>query len=159
MNHGIKLGSPYVDQVTGYTGIAVQITDHINGCVQIALQPRCTDPAKMPDPLYLDYQRLAPTNEDGFIAPEGSEVRNKHFELGQEVVDTLSGFEGTTVVRVHYLSGRIDYVVQPKVAKDKPTEYPDNLSFASYTLKAKEVPPLKLPKSDTGSTAIGRSAY
>ncbi len=34
-------------------------------------------------------------------------------ELGAKVRDKLTGFEGTVIARVEYLTGHIDYDVQP----------------------------------------------
>lgn len=37
-------------------------------------------------------------------------------ELGARVRDVITGFEGTVVARVEYLSGQVSYGVQPRVS-------------------------------------------
>lgn len=46
------------------------------------------------------------------------------FELGQQVKDKLTGFEGFVTGRCDYMTGCKQYLVTPKVRKGKTHEYP-----------------------------------
>ena len=54
--------------------------------------------------------------------------------LGQKVRDTISGLEGTTVARINYLSGCVQFCVQPRVDKDG--KYPEHHYIDVGQLKA-----------------------
>ena len=39
-------------------------------------------------------------------------------ELGDEVIDKITGFKGIVVAKTEYINGCIQYEVQPKIDKD-----------------------------------------
>lgn len=61
--------------------------------------------------------------------------------LGDEVVDTVSGFSGVAVARHDYLNGCSRFSVQPKIGKDG--KLPDTASFDEPQLKVTK--PAKVP--------------
>jgi hypothetical protein len=44
----IGLGDEVKDSVTGFTGIAVAVTEWLNGCYRVTVQPRTLDAGKVP---------------------------------------------------------------------------------------------------------------
>ena len=65
----IRLGNRVQDIVTGFTGIAVAKVEYLTGCTQFCVQPASikVDDPKMPESIYLDYQRLRKV-DDGITA-------------------------------------------------------------------------------------------
>lgn len=57
VNGMIKLGNFVRDVVTGFQGYATAKVEYINGCTQFCVTPTSED-GKMPEGVYLDYQRL-----------------------------------------------------------------------------------------------------
>lgn len=56
--HPFKLGSRLRCRVTGYTGIAVTVEQHLNGCVQYGIKPEVGKDGKMPEGWAIDSQQL-----------------------------------------------------------------------------------------------------
>ena len=54
-------------------------------------------------------------------------------ELGDEVRDILTGFEGIAVMRAEYFNGCMQYEVQPKINEKK--ELPDSVYIDSQQLE------------------------
>ena len=59
----IELGKWYQDRVTGFSGMATCITEYLEGCTRIALQPKIDKEGKIPESHYFDEPRL--TEIDG----------------------------------------------------------------------------------------------
>lgn len=76
------------------------------------------------------------------------------FPLGSEVKDVVTGFSGIAVSRVTYLTGCVQYAVQPQKLKEDGT-----VADASYfdTQRLTQVGPwLFVPSSETGGEVRGK---
>ncbi len=144
----VELGDTVRDKITGFEGIAIEMATYLNGCVQFEVQPPINKEGKIPDSVWIDEQQL--------VVIEVSEIEVKvipkeviMIELGNEVRDTLLGFEGIAISRNISITGYIQYEVQPK--KDKEDKLPDsayvNAKFLEVT-KAKNEK--KKPKKEDG---------
>lgn len=156
-HYGITLGKSYQDAVTGFKGVAIILTEHINGCCQIALQPCTDDVSKFTDYQFFDYQRLSEVDGPVLRFPDFADDV-PYFDLGDKVKDKMSGFTGMTTMRVYRLNGSADYALQPAVSEKEPGKMPESWSLPAITLEHVEKKP-PLPKSDTGSVSMGKSLF
>lgn len=78
----IKLGSKVRDSVSGFEGVAIARVEYLNGCTQYGVLPKIPADGKMPDAVYIDYQRLEVTE------PALKVVAS---DTGGEMRDTPSG--------------------------------------------------------------------
>lgn len=69
-------------------------------------------------------------------------------KLGQEVIDTISGFTGIAVGRTEWLNGCVRIMIQPKV--DKEGKMMDNAEFDEPQIAIVDKAPLPRGASDTG---------
>lgn len=53
-----KLGDKVEDTVSGYKGICVSITDFINGCKRISIQPKIKKDGSLPDDKWFDIEQV-----------------------------------------------------------------------------------------------------
>jgi len=113
----IKLGSTVKDLISGFTGIAIQRLEQLNGNVQIAIQPKIAEGATAyPEAMFIDHHTLAVIDEGvsaNMIEPEETMI-----ELGQRVRDRATGFEGIATQRAIYINGCTGYSVVPKMRED-----------------------------------------
>ena len=63
MTDEIKLGDKVRDKITGFTGIAVNRTEFLNGCIQIGVQGKIDKEGKMGDAMGIDIQSLELVNK------------------------------------------------------------------------------------------------
>lgn len=54
----IVLGATYQDRITGFVGVATGYVSYITGCNQVLLAPKTKADGAMPEPQWLDEQRL-----------------------------------------------------------------------------------------------------
>lgn len=113
MNIDIKLGSTVRDAITGFTGIATQRCDHLNGNVQYALQPKGNEDGAYPEAIFLDYHTLDVVDEG--VSDRASPLAETDIVLGQEVRDRASGFTGIATMKNSYLNGCVHFGVLPEV--------------------------------------------
>lgn len=69
-------------------------------------------------------------------------------DLGKRAKDLITGFEGTIVYRVNYLTGCDQYGIQPEIDPTKKNEIPESKQFDENRLSVYSDPPLVLPKRD-----------
>ena len=55
----IQLGDRIRDEVTGFEGIAVGLTDYLTGCTHVGIQARCDHDGKVPEWYWVDVRRCA----------------------------------------------------------------------------------------------------
>jgi hypothetical protein len=123
----IKLGQTVRDAVTGFTGIAIQRRENLNGNVQFAVQPKQKDGEQtMPDAQFIDFHMLEYV-DDG-VSARVTPPTAQPIELGSKVRDKATGFEGIATSRATFLNGCIWYDVMPK----KRTEMFDSNADASF---------------------------
>lgn len=109
------LGYKVVDVITGFTGIATQIVEQLNGNVQCTIQPRVNDEnsTSYPDAIGLDIHTIKVVEDaisEHFKEPEFL----VDVKLGQCVRDMATKFEGIATDRAIYLNGCVFYHVIPK---------------------------------------------
>ncbi len=78
-------------------------------------------------------------------------VDSKGIELGDEVKDTITGFEGVAIAITQWITGCPRITVQPKVGKDG--KVPEASSFDVLTLvvkKKKKAEKVEMPKKTGG---------
>jgi hypothetical protein len=68
--HKFKLGQRVKDRVTGFTGIATNRLEYLNGCIQYCVKPQHKEGEKIPDGEYIDQQQLE-------LVDEGITVKSK----------------------------------------------------------------------------------
>lgn len=56
--NNIKLGDEVKDRVTGFRGIAIGITEWLNGCIRITIQPQKLDKGKPVETQCFDWEQL-----------------------------------------------------------------------------------------------------
>lgn len=112
MNINIKLGSTVRDFATGLEGYVIQKVEHLGGNIQYSVQPQ-GDGKTLPDAYNIDYHTLDVVDEG--ISARASEPIEATIQLGQEVRDVVSDFEGIVTMRVTYINGCVRYAVLPQI--------------------------------------------
>jgi hypothetical protein len=78
-------------------------------------------------------------------------------ELGDKVKDTITGFTGTAVCRMSWLTGCDRIIVQPDVDK-KDGKMPESQTFDEPMLKVLKKVKVDLPERDTGGPRPARAS-
>lgn len=114
-----KLGQTLRDRITGFTGLAFQRVDFLNGNIQYALQPRAKDePFEVPEALWIDHHTLEVVSEEHIdLAMQPTETVIP--KLGDKVEDTVTGFSGIATMKALYLNGCTAFLVMPRVQSVK----------------------------------------
>lgn len=131
MTIDIKLGSTVRDAITGFTGIATQRCDHLNGNVQYAIQPPGKDDGSYPDAMFLDYHTLDVIDEG--VSERGTPVAETEIVLGQKVRDKATGFTGIATMKNSYLNGCVHFGVQPEIRKESLLNEVPNASWIDHS--------------------------
>lgn len=63
MGKKIKLGDVVEDKVTGFKGIVTVVSEYLNGCCRMGVQPRVDKDGKVPDSIYVDEPQLRHVEE------------------------------------------------------------------------------------------------
>jgi hypothetical protein len=109
----LKLGQTMKDWTSGFTGLSICLVEHYSGLIRYGIQPKSEDGSKIPDALEVDAHTLEYVDDGrsmNVIAPTG----NPDFVLGNEVIDEVTGFVGTAMIRVTHLNGCVYYTVVGK---------------------------------------------
>ncbi len=108
------LGKKVECLASGFTGIAIQYLEHLNGNIQVALQPKATEGASsLPDAVFLDQQMLKLVNED-IVVPVTEVTNPTEFKLGEELTDEVTGFTGIATMKAVYINGCENFYIEPK---------------------------------------------
>lgn len=118
MTIDIKLGSIVRDAITGFTGIATQRCDHLNGNVQYAIQPKGKEDGSYPDAMFLDYHTLDVGDEADGVSDRATPAAETSIILGQKVRDKATGFTGIATMKATYLNGCVHFGVLPEIRKE-----------------------------------------
>lgn len=116
----VELGDLVVDKVTGYTGIATDITTWLHGCDRVAVQSRELGKEGKPiDNEVFDILQLNVLEKS--VVPLGLDagVAKTDFKLGDSLIDDITGFKGVAVAQtvfLHFPGRRI--LLQPQELKD-----------------------------------------
>lgn len=65
-----ELGQTLKCRITGFTGIATQRVEYINGCIQYCLKPKIDKEGKIPDGHFIDSQQLEFVDEGVHVEAE-----------------------------------------------------------------------------------------
>ncbi len=84
--HKFTLGQRVQCNVTGFVGITIARVDHLNGCVQYLVKPRCltkeNEQQKMPDGNYIDDVQLELVDEGILDPPAAMDLAEQLHEAG-----------------------------------------------------------------------------
>lgn len=109
----IKLGNTVRDVISGFSGIAIQKTEYLNGNVQYSLQPKGKEDGVFLDAMSIDYHTLDVV-DDGVADRASVPVETDHILLGQLVKDRASDFTGIATMKATYINGCVSFGVVPK---------------------------------------------
>jgi hypothetical protein len=145
----INLGNIVEDEVTGLTGTASQILEHMNGTRQIAIQPK-GDGRTIPETVFVD-DYLVNYVKDG-VADRVPAIDKTSFVMGQEVREMASGQVGTITSRVVYLNGCVHFGITTKSTENKAPDmfYVDHKRLELVSEGIKD----KVKTTDTGGPMI-----
>ena len=108
----IKLGSTVRDVVSGFTGIAIQRLDQLNGNVQIGIQPKMAEGTNTyPDAMFIDHHMLDVMDEG--VVGRTTEAPEVAIKVGQRVKDRVSGLQGIATQKATYMNGCVSFLVVP----------------------------------------------
>lgn len=113
----IKLGQTVRDVISGFTGIAIQALDQLNGNRRIAIQPKQKEGENdFPEAMFVDPHTLE-ILDDGFCdrttPPTATSIA-----LGAKVRDKASGFVGIALEKATYMNGCVSFGVIPPMRSD-----------------------------------------
>lgn len=149
VNIMIGLGDKVRDKITGFEGLALEKSEYLNGCVQFEVQPKIDKEGKIPDSCHIDEQQLEvieETNPSKVFDPRES---NPPITLGEEVRDTLLGFEGVAISKSTSITGYVQIDVQPK--RDKEEKLPDSEYVSAMHLEViNKIEPEEEPEKTGG---------
>lgn len=112
-----RLGQTLRDVVSGFEGLAIQMSENINGNIQFALQPKKkADAEGYPDAMFIDHHMLEFV-DDGVSDRVTEAVDMNDIILGAKVQDIATGFKGVAIEKATYMNGCIGYAVLPKMDK------------------------------------------
>jgi len=116
-----KLGNTVRCVMTGYTGIANQKLELLNGTVQLSVQPSMSKDRLMnnvyPDGMNLDVHMLDYV-DDGVAARVTPVTANVDIRLGERVQDSVTGFDGIATAKHTFVNGCVYFTVIPTLSKD-----------------------------------------
>lgn len=114
---GFKLGAQATDGLTGFTGTIVERSVHFNGCIHYHIAPKGLNGAGGLKPgIDIDDQRVQCLFTQEYELPD--------CEIGDEVVDSVSGMEGYVMGYLYKFSGTIEVAVTSKlIGEETPHTY------------------------------------
>ena len=65
MSKEIKLGDKVKDTITDFEGVAIQKSEHLNGCVQFEVMPKVNEKGEIQESVYIDEQQLEIVDDNG----------------------------------------------------------------------------------------------
>lgn len=112
----IKLGSTVRDVVSGFTGIAIQRLDQLNGNVQIAIQPQMAEGSTAyPEAMFIDHHMIDVIDEG--VSDRTTEAPCVSVLVGQQVKDRVSGLIGIATQKATYMNGCVSFQVVAKLER------------------------------------------
>ena len=115
-----QLGDKVQDQISGFTGIVSSVGEHISGCNRFgvyALGEESSDRRGEQEFFYADQLEILEDDTEFSEAGEESHV-DAEVDLGDIVVDTVTGFDGTVAVINYKLWNCPQVLVQPSTNDD-----------------------------------------
>lgn len=134
----IKLGKTVRDITSGFTGIAIQILEQLNGNVQIAIQPQMKEGGGYPEAMFIDHHLIEELDGDHpDLSNKVTQPAQCSINLGERVVDVASGFEGIAVAKATYMNGCISFSIVPKVKEGQLINSVPDVSWIDHTRLSK----------------------
>lgn len=130
----IKLGKTVRDLTSGFTGIAIQILEQLNGNIQVAIQPQMKEGTTYPEAMFIDHHLLEEMDGDRpDLSDRVTEPAECNIKLGERVADLASGFEGIATSKATYMNGCISFSVVPKVKEGQLINSAPDVSWIDHT--------------------------
>lgn len=131
MTNSIRLGWTVRDIVSGFTGIAIQSMEQLNGNLQIAIQPKIQEgSAVYPDAMFIDQHTIKKL-DDGVVA-HSTPAPEVCIKLGNRVRDKVTGFEGIATNKAIYMNGCVHFTVVPRLKEGTETLVNPDASVIDY---------------------------
>lgn len=158
--NGIKRGTYIFDPITNAEGYCVGLLELLNGSIQVGIQPEMTE-GKLPDTVWVDYFAVEINADRPEIALE---KRDKllPISLGDELMDTASGFKGTAIERLIHTNGCVGYglVGISKDGKKPETIFVDQHRLAKVeTFGSTPIPSTKSTTKGGAATVSERKTF
>lgn len=154
----LKLGNRMTDITTGFTGLAVNRTEFMNGNVQFSLQQPIKADGVMPDAISIDHHMLDLVDE-GIAARVTPSTFESPIVLGNEVECLVTGTRGIATMKTYYLNGCAAYLVTGKIASgmDKSKTCEDWIDQCKLKVVSEGVAPklIKPAKAENGKVPGG----
>lgn len=106
------LGTQYRDTISGFVGIAVIRTDHMNGRTTITLSAKVDEKGEIKHHDF-DPERLVDVGSGSQIAVP--KLGKQDVKFGTVYRDRHTGFEGKATQRGEHINGCIQWALDPKV--------------------------------------------
>lgn len=146
----IELGDEVRDNITGYQGVVVGLSEYAWQKKSIGVQSKIDKEGEMNDVYWFDYDRMDIIKKRKFSLKDS---HPKLVNLGDEVCDVVSGFKGIAVERAMWLWGCNRVGIQPKIKKNN--EKLKNLVwFDENSLKVTKKKVIEEKKEKTGGPPI-----
>lgn len=117
MTTKIKLGNIIRDQITGFQGVAVTYSTHINNCPRWSIQPQEVKDGKAVESRSFDepHVEFVKQSKVSVLPPQRPAEPP---ELGDTVLDAITGLEGIVISIYIFVAGCARIAVQPRTLKD-----------------------------------------
>ena len=109
------LGNKVKDKISGFGGIVVESVEYLNGCIQYFIRPKAKKDGKFPMGEWIDQHQLK-TIKKGAV-PLVSLIYYD-IELGEQVVDSVTGYKGIATTVSRSVNGITYFCVKRKIGKD-----------------------------------------
>jgi len=115
-----QLGQKVQDSISGFTGIVTTVGDHISGCNRYGVRPvGDEETVQRGDQEFFYADQLEILDDDTEFSEAGEESYvDTNIELGNRVMDRVTGFQGTVSVINYKLWNCPQVLVQPNANDD-----------------------------------------
>jgi hypothetical protein len=141
----LAMGMEVKDKITGLSGVVIGESQWLNGCERLTVQPSALNAGKMIDAVTFDIGQLERVSKDGPVSVPDL-VRTTGIEMGMQVRDKITGFQGIVVGQSRWLSGSHRFTVQPTELKDGKIAEAETLDEGRLTVM-QAVTALTVPKA------------
>ena len=151
----VKLGQTVKEKITGFTGVVVCISHHMDGSVMVGVQPRkLEDSGKPAEPYEFDIERIAVVDTEDVILNSGGS--KEVISLGAQYRDEVTGMVGTATSYCEFIGGCRRVTLCPKVDKAGKVQDSRMCALEQVTL-LDEVPAKKTAERRTPTGGPGTS--
>lgn len=144
-----ELGDEIKDRVTKLQGVCTSRSVYLHGCAMLGVQPEVGKDGKIPEGYSIDEPQCVVVKKGkvdlGELPKEKMEA-----DLGDEVLDPISGVKGTVTGRCDFLNGCTRMCVQPKLDKDGTMVTAEWFSGPRLKVTKKKSKPIPPPEKRPG---------